>query len=76
MLAEDLQYMAPFTQALNSRRFQSEIVSSSSSNSSSSSSSSSIPSPSCCWATVRERWKRGLMSCSLSGMASSSSMSP
>lgn len=57
------------------RRFQSERVSSSSS-SSSPSSPSWARSSSCCSVTVRDLWKRGLMSCSLSGMASSSSTSP
>ncbi len=57
-------------------KFQSEMVSSSSKSSSSSSSSSMESPPSCCWATVRERWNLGRMSCSLSGIASSSSTSP
>lgn len=56
------------------RRFQSDRVSSSSS--SSASSGSCGRSSSCCSVTVRDLWKRGLMSCSLSGMASSSSTSP
>lgn len=60
----------------NLRRFQSESVSSSSSSSSSMSSPSSPSPPSCCRVTVRDLWKRGLMSCSLSGIASSSSTSP
>lgn len=60
----------------NLRRFQSDNVSSSSSSSSSMSSPSSPSPPSCCRVTVRDLWKRGLMSCSLSGIASSSSTSP
>ncbi len=58
------------------RRFQSERLSSSSSSSSSLSSPSSPSLPSCRRVTVRDLWKRGFMSCSLSGTASSSSTSP